>query len=151
MIDDARAGHDPSTVLRLDVAPEEADPFASNDPARQPRVVRVHELARSLGEAADVKRMPAREAAFRNLVLNQRVEAEEPFLAAAHLDGVRRRAGRSHGPRSLCAARSFRDRRSNRACLDPRDVMTGIWSVKPTFWLPGGGAGGKGVARSSVL
>ena len=31
--------------------------------------------------AADAKRMPARESAFRNLVLNQRVEAEDPFLA----------------------------------------------------------------------
>src|SRR5215471_15812769 len=32
------------------------------------------------GEAADAKRMPAREAAYRNLILNQRVEASSPFV-----------------------------------------------------------------------
>ena len=84
LIDDALAGHDPSTVLRLNTAPEDADPFAEEtirlaNPAYDVFMNQKEVLAM----AADAKRMPAREAAFRNLVLNQRVEAEEPFLAAA--------------------------------------------------------------------
>ena len=34
-----------------------------------------------LDQAASAKRMPAREAAYRNLVLNQRVEARSPFIS----------------------------------------------------------------------
>ena len=33
-----------------------------------------------LGMAGDASRMPAREAEFRNLILNQRVEASAPFI-----------------------------------------------------------------------
>ena len=96
LIDDALAGHDPTTVLRLDTAPEDADPFAEEtirlanpayDVFMNPKEV--------LAMAADARRMPAREAAFRNLVLNQRVEAEDPFLAAAQWKACAGAAGRS--------------------------------------------------------
>ena len=76
------AGHDPSTVLRLDVAPEESDPFAEETVRlANPALYEFMNVNEVMAQAADAKRMPARESAFRNLVLNQRVEAEEPFLA----------------------------------------------------------------------
>ena len=33
--------------------------------------------------ASDAKRMPAREAEYRNLILNQRIETTNPFIAPA--------------------------------------------------------------------
>jgi hypothetical protein len=36
-----------------------------------------------LAMAADAKRMPAREIEFRNLILNQRIEVNNPFIAPA--------------------------------------------------------------------
>ena len=78
LIDDALAGHDPTTVLRLNTAPDDADPFDEEtirlaNPAYDVFMNTRRKLWRM---ATDAKRMPAREAAFRNLVLNQRVEAE---------------------------------------------------------------------------
>ena len=84
LIDDALAGHDPRVICSLYTAPPDADPFdlqtiKLTNPAlgnfQNPQEV----LAMA---AADAKRMPAREAAFRNLVLNQRVEASSPFVTA---------------------------------------------------------------------
>ena len=119
LIDDALAGHDPTTVLRLNTAPEDADPFAEEtirlaNPAYDVFMNQKEVLAM----AADARAHAGREAAFRNLVLNQRVEAENPFLAAAHMDGVRRPAGRSRGTRGLWRARSVGDRRFDRAGPD---------------------------------
>ena len=84
LIDDALAGHDPTTVLRLNTAPDDADPFDEQTIRLANPAYDVFMNTREvMSMASDAKRMPAREAAFRNLVLNQRVEAEEPFLAAA--------------------------------------------------------------------
>lgn len=84
LIDDALAGHDPTTVLRLNTAPDDADPFDEQTVRLANPAYDVFMNTREvMSMASDAKRMPAREAAFRNLVLNQRVEAEEPFLAAA--------------------------------------------------------------------
>ena len=84
LIDDALAGHDPTTILRLNAAPEDADPFAEQTiRLANPAYDVFMNTKEVLAMAADARRMPAREAAYRNLVLNQRVEAEEPFLTAA--------------------------------------------------------------------
>ena len=42
-----------------------------------------------LAMAADAKRMPAREAEYRNLVLNQRIETNNPFISPACVVRVR--------------------------------------------------------------
>src|SRR3984957_13913884 len=137
LIDDAAAGHDPSTVLRLDVAPEDLDPFAEETVRlANPALYEFMNVREVMAMAADAKRMPARESAFRNLVLNQRVEAEEPFLAReiwmawagapADLTGREVYAGLDLSEVNDLTA----------LVLIGRDVATGIWSVKPTFWLP---------------
>jgi phage terminase large subunit-like protein len=140
LIDDALAGHDPSTVLRFDTAPEEADPFAA-DTIRlaNPAFDVFMNVKEVLGQAAAAKRMPGREAAYRNLVLNQRVEAETPFLARdiwaacggqpADLTGREVYAGLDLSEVSDLTA----------LVLIGRDISTGIWSAKPTFWLPSEG------------
>jgi len=144
LIDDALAGHDPSTVLRLDTAPEDLDPFAEETVRlANPAYDAFMNTKEVLSMASDARRMPGRESAFRNLVLNQRVEAENPFLAAplwaacggepADLTGREVYAGLDLSEVSDLTA----------LALIGRDVATGIWSVKPTFWLPSEGLADK--------
>jgi phage terminase large subunit-like protein len=79
LIDDAQAGHDPRVICSLYSAPADADPFSLETiRAANPALGVFQNPDEVLAMAADAKRMPAREAAFRNLVLNQRIEASSP-------------------------------------------------------------------------
>lgn len=81
LIDDAAKGEDPRTKLFLWTADMDADPF-DDDTIRQANpafdTFQNQQEIRDMAEAA--RRMPAREAEFRNYILNQRVEAEDPFV-----------------------------------------------------------------------
>lgn len=84
LIDDALAGHDPSITVSLYTAPIDDPPFLVKtlkkaNPAYGD-FLNAKEVKRIAGEA---KRMPSREAAFRNLTLNQRVQMEAPFISAS--------------------------------------------------------------------
>ena len=81
LIDDAIGGADPRTKVELYTAEKDADPF-SDEALRQANphlgvFMNAEEVRRQADEA---RRMPSREAAYRNLVLNQRVEANSPFV-----------------------------------------------------------------------
>lgn len=83
LIDDALRGGDPGTVCVLHTAPPEADPFVEEtwrmaNPALG--VFRSLEDVRGLADQA--RRIPAKEASFRNLVLNQRIDANAHWLSA---------------------------------------------------------------------
>lgn len=82
LIDDAQAEHDPENKLFMYSAPEDADPFSDKaikaaNPAfgafLNPKEVR--------RQAEAAKRMPSSESAYRNLILNQRVARESPFVS----------------------------------------------------------------------
>lgn len=81
MIDDALKGKDPMTKVSLYSAPEDLDPF-SDEALRAANPAFGDFLnadyCRELAEKA--KRMPSREAAYRNLILNQRVNMHNPFV-----------------------------------------------------------------------
>ena len=81
MIDDALKGADPMTKVALYCAPEELDPFSEEaliaaNPAYGDFLNA--EYCRELADKA--RRMPSREAAYRNLILNQRVNMHNPFV-----------------------------------------------------------------------
>src|SRR5690606_31255717 len=84
LIDDAAAGNDPRTKLFMFSAPLDMDPFSRQaQKAANPALgdfLNEREV-KEQGEAA--RRMPAREAAYRNLVLNQRVNQQNPLIARA--------------------------------------------------------------------
>lgn len=142
LIDDAKAGHDPRVVLRIDTAPEELDPFGEEAiRAANPAFDIFMNQTEVLAMAADASRMSSRESEYRNLVLNQRVEAQSPFIS-----------------RNLWAACSTVpepiDRVPVYAGLDlsaTKDLtafvmmgrINGIWHVHPAFWLPGEGLADK--------
>src|SRR5215831_1540062 len=82
LIDDAKAGNDPHTVISLHTAPMEADPFVeATIRLANPAFGTFQSAEEVMRMAQDAARMPAREAEYRNLVLNQRVEVNNPFIA----------------------------------------------------------------------
>lgn len=143
LIDDALAGHDPRTVVSLYSAPMDADPFADDAiRAANPAFGDFQNATETLAMAEDARRMPSREAEYRNLILNQRVEASSPFVSRTVWQG--------------CAAPVIPDFREKVVFggLDLSEVsdltalvlvspVDGVWHVKPTFWLPGDGLADK--------
>ena len=81
LIDDALTGQDKRVVVSLYTADPEADPFCKKT-IRQanPAFGDFQNADEVLSMAEDARRMPSREAGYRNLVLNQRVQAHNPFI-----------------------------------------------------------------------
>ena len=147
LIDDAAAGHDLTTVLRLSTAPDDADPFAEETIRLANPAFDIFTNKREvLAMANDAKRMPARESSYRNLILNQRVHAEELFFPAALW------AACSDPPADFEGREVFGGLDLSEAAdltalvLTARDPTSGIIDVKPIFWLPSEGLAAKAQA-----
>jgi len=84
LIDDALTGADPANKVELCTASIDLDPFGE-EAIRQanPHFDDFMNKSEVFRQAQDAKRLPSREAAYRNLILNQRVEARNPFVARA--------------------------------------------------------------------
>lgn len=83
LIDDGLAANDDATVVHLHAAPKDCAlddraAWALANPALEYGVRDLGDLERLANEA---KRLPSREASFRNFILNQRVRATEHFIA----------------------------------------------------------------------
>ena len=142
LIDDALAEHDKRVVVSLHTAPLEADAF-SEDTIRlsNPAFGDFLNSREVLAMAEDARRMPSREAEYRNLVLNQRVEASSPFVSRSLW------ATCSAVPKPITGIQVY-------AGLDLSAVndltalvligkVDGVWQVHPFFWLPGDGLADK--------
>ncbi len=139
LIDDAKKSNDPRTRLFLWTAEPDADPFAKGT-IRQanPAFGKFQNATEVMAMAEDARRMPSREAEYRNLVLNQRVETQAPFISPSVW--------------KQCGAEPINDFEGLEvyAGLDLSEVNDltafvmiarhgGVWHVQPTFWLPGEG------------
>lgn len=83
LIDDAKTGADPKTKLFLWTADESADPFkVATIKQANPAYGDFLNAEEVKGQAQSAKRMPSREADYRNLILNQRVNRNDPFVSA---------------------------------------------------------------------
>ena len=142
LIDDAQAGHDPRVVVSLHSAPAELDPFSEEAiRAANPAFGDFLNSTEVLAMAEDARRMPSREAEYRNLVLNQRVEASSPFVSKTVWESC---AGKVkslngvpvYGGLDLSAVQDL-------TALVLIGKIDGVWHVKPTFWLPGDGLNAK--------
>ncbi len=81
LIDDALTGADPRIKVELCTAPLDLDPFSEKAiRAANPHFDDFMNKEEVFKQASDAKRMPSREASFRNLILNQRIEARNPFV-----------------------------------------------------------------------
>ncbi|WP_444668473.1 terminase large subunit [Cereibacter changlensis] len=82
LIDDAKTGADPRTVLKLWECPTDVDPFSEEALRLAHPAWGVFGNQKEVRDMQrDAKRMPSKEAAFRNLILNQRIEVNSPFIA----------------------------------------------------------------------
>lgn len=135
LIDDALKGEEPRTKVELYSAPKALDAFGVKAiRAANPHFDDFMNQEEVLRQATDAKRLPSREAAYRNLILNQRVEARSPF--------VTRQVWEENGaaPKPLTGRDVF-------AALDLGAVadltallaVTEDGDVHPTFWLPSEG------------
>lgn len=135
-LDDAERSNDPRIVSHLYTAPAECaiidpDAWAAANPALGE--FRTHQDIADF--AAIATRNPADENSFRWLFLNQRIEANSPFVSrgvwqacngdVADLKGVPVYGGLDLSEVSDLTALVLVGRRD------------GVWHVKPTFWLPG--------------
>jgi phage terminase large subunit-like protein len=140
LIDDAQRGTDPRVICSLYTCPiDHPDPFGRGairlaNPAFGDFLNEVETLA----TAADAQRMTSKESSYRNLILNQRVVALDPFVSRSvwascgapplpFSDGVQ-----VWGGLDLSAVHDL-------TALVLVGCVNGIWQVHPTFWLPENG------------
>jgi phage terminase large subunit-like protein len=79
--------------------------------------------------------MPSRESAYRNLILNQRVEASSPFVSRSIWKACGGPVAQFDADLPVYAGLDLSEVSDLTAfvligCID------GVWHVKPTFWLP---------------
>ena len=80
LIDDALTKADPTIKVILYTAPMEDDPFSEETIKKANPHFKLMNKTEVMKQATDAQRMPSREASYRNLILNQRVEASNPFV-----------------------------------------------------------------------
>lgn len=138
LIDDAKTGADAKVKLILDTAPEDLDPF-SDEAIRlaNPAFGDFLNEAEVREQAESARRMPAREAAYRNLVLNQRVNMHSPFISRAVWEAcngsVDEDVFRNH---PVYAGLDLSARNDLTAFVMVCRDDAGIWHVRPEFWCP---------------
>jgi phage terminase large subunit-like protein len=132
LIDDALTGADPRVKIELCTADMDLDPFGE-EAIRQanPHFDDFMNKEEVFRQAADAKRMPSLEAGYRNLILNQRVEAKNPLVSRSvwqengavpdEMEGVS-----VYGGLDL----------SSVSDLTALVLVTDSGDVHPTFWLP---------------
>lgn len=82
LIADAKTGKDPRRKVRIYEAPLDSDPFSEGAiRAANPHYDLFMNKEEVRDQAEQARRMPSAEAGYRNLVLNQRVEARSPFIS----------------------------------------------------------------------
>jgi phage terminase large subunit-like protein len=137
LIDDAAKERNARAVLRFQTADPALDPF-SVEAIREanPAFDLFMNKDEVLEMAEDARHMPSRQPEYENLVLNRRVEMHAPFVSRATWDRcgapvVKRFEGLPvYGGLDLSEV-------SDLTALVLVAPVDGVWSVKPTFWLPG--------------
>lgn len=136
LIDDALAGHDPKTIVSLYTAPLDIDPFSDAAiKAANPAFgdFQNADIVRQMAD--DAKRMPSREPEFRNLILNQRVEVNSPFVSKAVWMANAAAPIADWGGLPVYGGLDLSEV-NDLTSLILGTLVEGIWNVRPTFWLP---------------
>ena len=140
LIDDALTGADPRTVLRLNTAPMDDDPFDEETIAKaNPALDIFMNKGEVLAMAEDARRLPAREAEFRNLILNQRVEASNPFVTPSVWKACGDKVLPFASTTPLYGGLDLSSVADLTALVLIGQPNAKKWHVHPTFWLPSEG------------
>jgi phage terminase large subunit-like protein len=139
LIDDALAGHDPRVVLSLYTADLDLDPFSEKAiKEANPAFGDFLNATEVMAMAEDARRMPSRESEYRNLVLNQRVERNTPFIARSIWQANGGKVSKDWGRAEVYSGLDL-SATSDLTAHVPMAWIEDGWEVKPTFWLPGEG------------
>lgn len=138
LIDDAKTGADPTTKLYLWTAPEDLDPFGDAAQRKANPAFGDFQNPEEVRRAAEnARRMPSAEAGYRNLILNQRVNAANPFITRT----VWEQNGGDALPEAFEACEVFAGldlsaRQDLTALVLAAKDAEGLWHVRPFFWAP---------------
>ena len=139
LIDDATAGHDPRTIVRMHTASPDLDPFSLEAiKAANPGFGIFMNQAEVLAMGEDARRMPSRQAEYENLVLNRRVEVSNPFVSSSVWKTCGGEVLDDFGRRPIYAGLDLAET-NDLTALVLIAGHEGAWHVKPTFWLPSNG------------
>jgi phage terminase large subunit-like protein len=133
------AVEDPSFALFLYAAPVEADPWAEETwTLANPALGDFCSLEEVRRQASQARRMPSKEPAFRNLILNQRISGERQFVSAREWMACAAipDAGELHGAECY-AGLDLSAVRDLTALVLAFPRADGHVDVLPFFWLPG--------------
>ena len=142
LIDDAKNGADKRLKVVLHEAPMDSDPFNEESiRLANPHFDEFMNRSEVMRQADEAKRMPSRESAYRNLILNQRVEASNHFISRQiwlnngemphDIDGCTVYGGLDLSSVNDLTALVLISERGNG------------FDVVPTFWLPSNGLADK--------
>src|SRR6266581_4087916 len=138
LIDDALTGTDPATVVQLYTAPIDDDPFDRKTIAKaNPALGDFLNEKEVMAMAESARRMPSREAQYRNLILNQRVESSNPFVSRSvwQTCGAEAKDVRNIPVYAGLDLSSVNDL----TAYVKIGLVDLVWQVHPTFWLPSEG------------
>jgi phage terminase large subunit-like protein len=139
LIDDALAGNDPRVVLSLYTAETTLDPFSEKAIKQaNPAFGDFLNADEVRAMAEDARRMPSREAQYRNLVLNQRVEMNSPFISKSVWQSCGGEVSDDWAGAEEFAGLDL-SATNDLTAFVPIAWIDDAWEVKPVFWLPGEG------------
>ena len=136
LIDDGLSGADPRIKVEIYSAPVEVDPFGMKAiRAANPHLDELMNRQEVLRQAEDARRLPSREASYRNLILNQRVESRSAFVSKTVL------LENGSAPAALLPGDEIDggldlSSVSDLTALVLTHRVGDLWDVLPTFWLP---------------
>lgn len=132
LIDDALTGADPRIKVALHTAPMALDPFSDEAiRAANPHFDVFMNREEVRKQATDAKRLPAQEASYRNLILNQRIEARSPFVTHTIWKENGAIPQEMDGQAIYCGLDL-----SSTTDLTALVAVSEDGDVHPTFWLP---------------
>lgn len=138
IIDDALASGDKTRKVFLFAAPSESDPWAEATwRLANPALGDFLDIKEFANSARAAQRLPAQEAAFRNLNLNQRVAAEDHFLAPAVWalnDGESDLSVLDEG--EVFAGGDLSATQDLTSIIAGATDADGVWHIRPWFFLP---------------
>lgn len=134
LIDDARQNPKGNVGLYLYEADPDADPFEESTIRQANPAYGTFQNAKEvLDQAESARRMPSREAEFRNLILNQRVEVNSPYIARGVWEKNGAEPLRLDGPVYVGLDLSATADLTAWVMVGRTGEQTSIY---PTFWLP---------------
>lgn len=137
LIDDAKAKGDPRTRLFLYTAPEDADPWSDEAiKAANPAFGDFQNADEVRDQAQTAKRMPSRESAYRNLILNQRVNMVNPFVSRGVWEANGADVEDEHFLGAVTLAIDLSQRNDLTAIVEAADDEAGNVHLKCQFFTP---------------